>query len=65
MLSQGKTLYCGPAKSAVGHFSSLGYTCPEYNNPADFFLSLVNDDFPLHPCDLGLVQVATHRLSLA
>jgi hypothetical protein len=58
LLSRGKTLYSGPASGAVGHFSAMGYQCPEYNNPADYFLSLVNDDFDLHPCDLKAVESA-------
>mmetsp|Transcript_25681 Transcript_25681/g.82935 ORF Transcript_25681/g.82935 Transcript_25681/m.82935 type:complete len:560 (+) Transcript_25681:80-1759(+) len=58
LLSRGKTLYSGPASGSVGHFSAMGYPCPEYNNPADFFLSLVNNDFPLHPCDLTAVESA-------
>jgi len=62
LIHQGRTLYCGPASSAVGHFASMDYVCPEFNNPADYFLALVNDDFPLHPCDLGKVQT-THSES--
>ena len=60
LLSRGKTLYCGPAPEAVAHFANLGYKCPEYNNPADYFLSLVNDDFALYTCDLEAVE-ATYQ----
>eukprot|EP00698_Gefionella_okellyi_P019109 TRINITY_DN580_c0_g2_i1.p1 TRINITY_DN580_c0_g2~~TRINITY_DN580_c0_g2_i1.p1 ORF type:complete len:1354 (-),score=287.08 TRINITY_DN580_c0_g2_i1:518-4579(-) len=39
----GKTVYFGPASQAVDYFAQLrpvGYPCPMYTNPADFFLDL-------------------------
>jgi len=37
LLSGGKVVYHGPAKEAVDYFSNLGYPCPRYTNPADYF----------------------------
>mmetsp|Transcript_41790 Transcript_41790/g.104472 ORF Transcript_41790/g.104472 Transcript_41790/m.104472 type:complete len:677 (+) Transcript_41790:64-2094(+) len=48
LLSQGKCLYFGEAKAAVPYFSERGYPCPQYTNPADFFLRLSNTDFEGH-----------------
>ena len=45
ILSQGKTVYYGAAADSVPYFSALGYDCPNFSNPADYFISLVNGDF--------------------
>lgn len=45
LLSRGHTLYFGPASTAIKYFSRLGYECPQYSNPADFLISIVNTDF--------------------
>ena len=34
----GHIVYEGSAKDAVEHFARIGYTCPEYSNPADYFM---------------------------
>lgn len=36
----GHTIYQGDAKNSIKHFSTLGYNCPEYSNPADYFLKV-------------------------
>ncbi|RLN52054.1 hypothetical protein BBJ29_009624, partial [Phytophthora kernoviae] len=48
VLSAGQTVYCGPRVKMIPHFSSTGYDCPTYMNPAEFFISLVNTDFDDH-----------------
>eukprot|EP00406_Dinophysis_acuminata_P031444 CAMPEP_0179354890 /NCGR_PEP_ID=MMETSP0797-20121207/77085_1 /TAXON_ID=47934 /ORGANISM="Dinophysis acuminata, Strain DAEP01" /LENGTH=533 /DNA_ID=CAMNT_0021070009 /DNA_START=131 /DNA_END=1729 /DNA_ORIENTATION=- len=46
VLAQGRQVYFGPVgREAVEHFKKLGHQCPEYTNPAEFFLGLVNEDF--------------------
>eukprot|EP00298_Acanthocystis_sp_HF-20_P005623 c15728_g1_i2.p1 GENE.c15728_g1_i2~~c15728_g1_i2.p1 ORF type:complete len:628 (-),score=145.66 c15728_g1_i2:74-1957(-) len=45
LLAGGKLFFAGPRASLIPHFDSLGYPCPEYTNPADFVLFLVNTDF--------------------
>ncbi|XP_054840129.1 broad substrate specificity ATP-binding cassette transporter ABCG2-like [Eublepharis macularius] len=44
LLALGKVLYHGPAKKALEYFRSVGYECEPFNNPADFFLDVINGD---------------------
>ncbi|NXY79039.1 ABCG2 protein, partial [Glareola pratincola] len=44
LLAAGRVLYHGPAQNAIGYFHSIGYQCEPYNNPADFFLDIINGD---------------------
>ncbi|KAM6346628.1 broad substrate specificity ATP-binding cassette transporter ABCG2 isoform 2-T2 [Podargus strigoides] len=44
LLAAGRVLYHGPAQHAIGYFQSIGYECEPYNNPADFFLDVINGD---------------------
>ncbi|KAL3661566.1 hypothetical protein V7S43_013326 [Phytophthora oleae] len=48
ILTAGKTVYFGPRKQILDHFSASGYSCPMYMNPAEYFISLVNSDFEGH-----------------
>jgi len=36
-LSRGQILYYGPGDKMVPYFSDLGYQCPTYTNPSDYF----------------------------
>lgn len=38
LLSDGATVYHGPASDSVAYFGSLGYQCPAFINPSDFFM---------------------------
>lgn len=44
LLSSGNLVYHGPARNALDYFKNIGYTCDPYNNPADFFLDVINGD---------------------
>ncbi|XP_062963792.1 broad substrate specificity ATP-binding cassette transporter ABCG2 isoform X2 [Cynocephalus volans] len=44
LLASGRLMYHGPAQEAMGFFASAGYHCEPYNNPADFFLDVINGD---------------------
>ncbi|XP_075790719.1 broad substrate specificity ATP-binding cassette transporter ABCG2-like isoform X2 [Pelodiscus sinensis] len=44
LLALGKVLYHGPAEQALHYFTSIGYQCEPFNNPADFFLDVINGD---------------------
>ncbi|XP_005401509.1 PREDICTED: ATP-binding cassette sub-family G member 2 [Chinchilla lanigera] len=44
LLAAGKLMFHGPAQEALDYFASAGYTCEPYNNPADFFLDVINGD---------------------
>ena len=46
LLARGKQIYQGPpGTSALKFFASLGYPCPEFTNPAEHFLDVINTDF--------------------
>jgi ABC-type multidrug transport system ATPase subunit len=43
VLAEGQVLYHGPVANMVPYFATLGYTCPNNFNPADFlFLDILN-----------------------
>lgn len=37
LLSSGSAVYCGQAKDMVPYFTALGYPCPRYCNPSDYY----------------------------
>ena len=44
LISGGKVVYHGPVEAAVEYFSRLGFPCPVYTNPADyFFMQVLNE----------------------
>mmetsp|Transcript_23821 Transcript_23821/g.27001 ORF Transcript_23821/g.27001 Transcript_23821/m.27001 type:complete len:634 (-) Transcript_23821:84-1985(-) len=46
LLQHGRSIYQGPTQDAVSYFSSLGHTCPQTSNPADYFMLLLNPHKP-------------------
>ncbi|XP_053535851.1 broad substrate specificity ATP-binding cassette transporter ABCG2 isoform X2 [Ictalurus punctatus] len=44
LLVSGKQVYHGPAHHALDYFANIGYECETHNNPADFFLDVINGD---------------------
>ncbi|MBN3294206.1 ABCG8 protein, partial [Polypterus senegalus] len=44
LLSTGSVAYCGAAKDMVPYFTTLGYPCPQYCNPSDFYVDLISID---------------------
>uniref|UniRef100_A0A671WG21 Broad substrate specificity ATP-binding cassette transporter ABCG2 n=1 Tax=Sparus aurata TaxID=8175 RepID=A0A671WG21_SPAAU len=57
LLVNGKMVYHGPAPNALDYFANIGYPCEPHNNPADFFLDVINGDFTattmtkMHGCE--------------
>ncbi|CAN9510294.1 unnamed protein product [Ophioblennius macclurei] len=45
LLVGGRMVYHGPASNALDYFANIGYPCEPHNNPADFFLDVINGDF--------------------
>ncbi|KAF0686053.1 Aste57867_22147 [Aphanomyces stellatus] len=41
LLSNGRTVYYGKAADSVAYFASLGYQCPNYMNPTDYFMKQI------------------------
>lgn len=59
LLAKGKIIYLNEARLAVDYFASLGknYACPEFNNPADFFMDMLSiDSIDTDVCDTALVK---------
>ncbi|PVU88009.1 hypothetical protein BB559_005768 [Furculomyces boomerangus] len=44
LLSGGEIIYFGPVDKSIDYFSQAGFRIPEYENPADYFISLVTVD---------------------
>ncbi|XP_026471905.1 ATP-binding cassette sub-family G member 8-like [Ctenocephalides felis] len=44
LLSSGRVMYSGSRIGFVEHFSNVGYPCPMYKNPSDYYLDLVTLD---------------------
>nr|XP_057914044.1 ATP-binding cassette sub-family G member 8 isoform X2 [Doryrhamphus excisus] len=44
LLSSGSAVYCGAARDMVPYFTVLGYPCPRYCNPSDFYVDLISID---------------------
>ncbi|KAK9540518.1 hypothetical protein VZT92_002965 [Zoarces viviparus] len=44
LLVGGKMVYHGPAPNALDYFTNIGYLCEPHNNPADFFMDVINGD---------------------
>eukprot|EP01060_Flectonema_neradi_P039922 TRINITY_DN8957_c0_g1_i6.p1 TRINITY_DN8957_c0_g1~~TRINITY_DN8957_c0_g1_i6.p1 ORF type:complete len:652 (+),score=111.41 TRINITY_DN8957_c0_g1_i6:54-2009(+) len=41
LMTQGSVIYSGRPDSSVEYFSSIGYECPHYTNPPDFYMKLM------------------------
>ncbi|XP_047206637.1 ATP-binding cassette sub-family G member 8 [Girardinichthys multiradiatus] len=44
LLSSGSAVYFGAAQDMVPYFTALGYPCPRYCNPSDFYVDLISID---------------------
>lgn len=43
LMVEGKLIYQGPAANATSYFSKeFGLSCPEFHNPADYFMSIMH-----------------------
>uniref|UniRef100_A0A8C5B8K6 Broad substrate specificity ATP-binding cassette transporter ABCG2 n=1 Tax=Gadus morhua TaxID=8049 RepID=A0A8C5B8K6_GADMO len=47
-------VYHGPSIDTLDYFTNIGYTCEPHNNPADFFLDVINGDY--HASTLATMQ---------
>lgn len=48
LLSKGKLMYQGPRNKIESFFTNNGCPCPKRYNPADHYVSMVNDEFVMH-----------------
>ncbi|XP_034967090.1 ATP-binding cassette sub-family G member 8 isoform X1 [Zootoca vivipara] len=42
LMTSGLTVYSGAAQDMVQYFTQMGYPCPTYSNPADFYVDLIS-----------------------
>ncbi|XP_041497911.1 LOW QUALITY PROTEIN: ATP-binding cassette sub-family G member 3-like [Microtus oregoni] len=45
LVASGNVMFHGPAQEALEYFKSAGYNYDSHNNPADFFLDVINGGF--------------------
>jgi hypothetical protein len=50
-MADGRIVYQGPSKESTKYFSRIGFECPRFANPADFFMKLLTINFPLSKND--------------
>ncbi|KAJ8922886.1 hypothetical protein NQ315_007921 [Exocentrus adspersus] len=48
VLAQGHCVYQGSSTNSLPYLSSLGFNCPQYHNPADYLLEVINGDYGNH-----------------
>eukprot|EP01064_Diplonema_japonicum_P031175 TRINITY_DN54_c0_g1_i5.p1 TRINITY_DN54_c0_g1~~TRINITY_DN54_c0_g1_i5.p1 ORF type:complete len:654 (+),score=204.71 TRINITY_DN54_c0_g1_i5:64-2025(+) len=41
LLATGRVVYSGAADKSMEYFQHIGYTCPDYTNPTDFYMKLL------------------------
>mmetsp|Transcript_5973 Transcript_5973/g.15184 ORF Transcript_5973/g.15184 Transcript_5973/m.15184 type:complete len:640 (-) Transcript_5973:259-2178(-) len=46
LLSDGNIVYHGETQQVVPYFRSIGYSCSDFNNPADYILDVVSGEEP-------------------
>ncbi|XP_025210297.1 ATP-binding cassette sub-family G member 8 isoform X1 [Theropithecus gelada] len=44
LMTSGTPIYLGAAQHMVQYFTAIGYPCPRYSNPADFYVDLTGID---------------------
>lgn len=44
LLVRGNIIYQGEAAKAIDYFASIGYKCPMFSNPSDYFMKLMNEE---------------------
>ncbi|XP_068927878.1 ATP-binding cassette sub-family G member 8 [Petaurus breviceps papuanus] len=44
LMTSGTTIYSGTARDMVKYFTEIGYPCPRYSNPADYYVDLTSID---------------------
>lgn len=44
LLVGGRGVYQGPASQSVAYFDRLGFPCPEFSNPPDYFMSIMHHE---------------------
>lgn len=46
LLIDGNIVYQGTPMKSVSYFASIGYSCPRFANPADYFMKILTLEYP-------------------
>ena len=57
MLADGHIIYQGEAKLSHEYFCSIGFVCPPYSNPADYFMKAFSVNYPLKDDDKNKIEL--------
>lgn len=60
LISEGRTIYLGPAKDASRHFATQGFPCPPHFNAADLFLDKISMDYRTEALEVATRQRIAH-----
>ncbi len=52
MLSRGKVVFFGSGSEALSHFGRVGFECPEFTNPLDYFIDISSIDTRSHNAEI-------------
>ena len=44
LLVEGKCIYQGRADQSIDYFARMGFPCPEFSNPPDYFMSIMHHE---------------------
>jgi hypothetical protein len=44
LLCRGNIIYQGHANESVQYFSNIGFKCPDFSNPSDYFMEIMNEE---------------------
>ena len=44
LMAHGKTIYFNKASLAVNYFTKIGYPCPSFSNPIDYFVEIMSKE---------------------
>eukprot|EP00733_Pompholyxophrys_punicea_P001147 Pompholyxophrys_punicea_v1_NODE_506_length_1821_cov_8.150623.p1 type:complete len:441 gc:universal NODE_506_length_1821_cov_8.150623:390-1712(+) len=63
LMSLGHVVYHGSPQDALVYFEKMGYSCPQYSNPAHFFMKILHSGVDVHQVPQPNVEL-TKRLSV-
>ncbi|CAD8048393.1 unnamed protein product [Paramecium sonneborni] len=44
LLVRGNIIYQGDAEEAINYYGNMGFQCPNFSNPSDYFMKLMNEE---------------------
>ncbi|CAH6778051.1 Abcg8 [Phodopus roborovskii] len=64
LMTSGTPIYLGAAQHMVQYFTEIGYPCPRYSNPADFYVDLTSIDRRSKEQEMATVEKARSLAAL-